>query len=361
MSHDELNINLEKRFDRFGLRVEAALPVQGITAIFGPSGSGKSTLLSLIAGFQRPDTGSIRLGSDILVDTHTGKFMPPYKRPVSIAFQGGQLLPHKTVLQNLIFADKRARRVHGDRFENLMDAFEIEPLTHQKPHTLSGGQRQRVAIAQAILARPALLLLDEPLSAFDAVRKARTLSYLDRVQREYALPMLYVSHDIAEVAQLADRVLFLEDGKQVDFGPAVEILNRRGFQTDGNQWTGIILTGQIGAADHQRQLVEVTIDEGRIFLPLTDKLQEGRSVRIIVRAADIALSLTQPEGLSIRNALRGTVSHIHAPQNQPMADIRVDIGQAELPVRITRAAAEELDLRKGLPIYALVKTAVLAG
>lgn len=360
MSDEVLDIALEKRFGDFSLAVEARLPLHGVTAIFGPSGSGKSSLLRLIAGFERPGQGVIRLGNETWADTDQRLFVPPHRRGVGTVFQGGQLLPHLSVQANLAYADKRAHGLsRGYRLEDVVDAFDLAPLLGQKPSTLSGGERQRAALAQAVLTRPRLLLLDEPLSALDQNRKLEILPYLGRLQEQFNLAMIYVSHDMSEIMHIADHILVMENGQSVAFGQTVATLNKHGFETNGQGRSGVILPGQVTGIDQRLQLVEVAVGAAQLRLPLAPAHKIGAPVRLLIKARDVALSVKRPEGLSIQNMLAGEVRHIEAKAQGAIASVTIGIGEAELPVRLTRAAIESLDLKPAMPIFALIKTAAL--
>jgi len=361
MSVEMLTLDLEKRFGDFSLALKAALPLEGVTAICGPSGSGKSSLLRLIAGLERLDHGFIKLGEAVWSSASPSAFLPPHKRGVGYVFQGARLLPHISVAGNLAYADKRARhKAQPYGYNDILEAFDLGPLTHRKPDTLSGGERQRVALAQALLTRPRLLLLDEPLSALDEHRKHEILPYLARLRGQFALPMLYVSHDITEVTGIADRALMLENGKSVAFGETVETLNTYGFAVEGSGRSRVILTGKAGRTDTRLQLVDVEIGEATLKLPLDEVRPIGAQVRIIINARDVSLSVKPPVGLSIQNVLPGKITAIETATNRAVVSVSVQIGDTDLPVRLTRAAIEALSLQVGMPVFALVKTASLA-
>ena len=360
MSDKRLDIDLEKRFGGFSLAVKAALPTSGVTAIFGPSGSGKTSLLRLIAGFERPDAGHIQWPGTVWTDTASKIFIPPHKRAIGYVFQGGRLLAHKSVAGNLAFAEKRAtRRKANFARADIIDACDLGSLLERTPESLSGGERQRVALGLALLTRPHLLLLDEPLSALDMARKYELLPYLDRVRTEFVMPMLYVSHDVSEVSQIADTVLILKDGASAAYGETVAALNAHAFSTDGEGRSAAILSGTVSCIDTGLQLVEVDIGAATLKLPLTAPHRIGAPRRILVQARDVSLALTRPEGLSIQNILRGTLSSIKADETRPVVHVGVDIGDAILPVQITRAAFEAMKLRTGMGVFALVKSASL--
>ena len=207
-----IELDVDYRRGPFHLRANAAL-ASGVTGIVGPSGCGKSTLLALLAGVVQPDRGRITFGDETLCDTAQGRFVPPWRRHFALVFQDGQLFPHLTVRDNLLYG--HARRAPSARRYTLADAVEllaIGALLDRRPRQLSGGERQRVALGRALLSAPRLLLLDEPLAALDADLKGQILPYLERLKREAGLPMLFVTHAPAELESLADRVITMRPG-----------------------------------------------------------------------------------------------------------------------------------------------------
>lgn len=197
-----------------GFRLDAAFNLEptGITALSGPSGAGKTTLLRCIAGLARL-TGRLVVNGDVWQDERT--FLPPHRRPVGVVFQEPSLLAHLSVRGNLAYGARRTSARADVGLDDAVDLLGLAPLLARSTANLSGGERQRVALGRALLSQPRLLLMDEPLSSLDAGSKAEILPYLERLHRSLAIPALYVSHDAAEIAQLADRVLYMRDGKIV--------------------------------------------------------------------------------------------------------------------------------------------------
>jgi molybdate transport system ATP-binding protein len=206
--------------------VDAAFDCAGATALFGPSGSGKTSIINMIAGLMRPDAGRITLDGDVLFDHAARTDVPPWKRRIGTVFQEGRLFPHFSVKRNLDYgrwmsglaADPKA-------FAHAVELLDIGHLIDRRPGKLSGGERQRVAIGRALLMKPRLLLLDEPLASLDAARKAEILPYLERLRDDSRVPMIYVSHDAGEVARIATHVVRLEGGRVTATG-GVEVLAR---------------------------------------------------------------------------------------------------------------------------------------
>ncbi|MCR2833147.1 ATP-binding cassette domain-containing protein [Parerythrobacter lacustris] len=182
----------------------------GLVALTGPSGAGKTTVLNCIAGLMVPDDGHIAIGGRTLFDRASHTNLPPEARSCGYVFQDSRLFPHLTVVRNLAYGEALASS--EDRWIDLMEVaclLEIADLLDRHPASLSGGETRRVAIGRALLAAPRFLLLDEPLASLDPARGEQVLQCVERIRDELGLPMLYVSHDAAEVARLTDRVVEL--------------------------------------------------------------------------------------------------------------------------------------------------------
>ena len=201
----EVDIAVRRGEREIAARFEAEA---GITALFGPSGAGKTTVLDCVAGLLRPARGRILLDGMVLFDSAGGIFLPPEDRACGYVFQDNRLFPHRSVRQNLLFGQSRTPQER--RWMDLDEAVRflgIGDLLDRMPRTLSGGEAQRVAIGRALLSGPRLLLFDEPLSSLDAARRDEIMTVIERVRDELKVPMLYVSHDAAEVERLAGRVV----------------------------------------------------------------------------------------------------------------------------------------------------------
>ena len=187
-----------------------------VTALYGPSGSGKSTILRMIAGLMRPDWGRIVLNGEVVFDSAERINLPPYRRRVGFVFQDGLLFPHMSVRQNLLYGPWARRMGRPPAFDRTVDILDLPKLLDRAPRTLSGGERQRVAIGRALLSDPAVLLMDEPVTAIDQERRAEILPYLETLTREATTPLLYVSHAMAEIERLTGDVIFMRDGRVVE-------------------------------------------------------------------------------------------------------------------------------------------------
>jgi molybdate transport system ATP-binding protein len=219
-----LALDVEKRLGEFTLAAKFAA-AEGATALFGPSGAGKSTLVNLIAGLIAPDRGRIALDETVLFDAAARIDVPPHRRRIGCVFQEGRLFPHLTVRRNLDYGRYMSGFPHDDAgMRHIVELLDIGRLLDRRPGKLSGGERQRVAIGRALLMRPRLLLLDEPLASLDAARKREILPYLVRLRDDAKVPMLYVSHLADEVRHIATQVVRIEDGRLMAQG-GLELLD----------------------------------------------------------------------------------------------------------------------------------------
>jgi molybdate transport system ATP-binding protein len=215
-----LRVDVSKKLGEFTL--EASFTSEGrVTGLFGASGAGKTSLINMIAGLVKPDRGTIALDGEALDDSAAGLHVPPYRRRIGYVFQDARLFPHLNVSQNLDYG-RRMNRLDQDpaQQKRVIDLLDIGGLLDRRPGKLSGGERQRVAFGRALLSKPKLLLLDEPLGALDEERKREILPYLVRLRDEAGIPMVYVSHDAAELRQLATQIVMLKRGRVSAFGGA---------------------------------------------------------------------------------------------------------------------------------------------
>ncbi len=341
----------------FTLDVDLEIPAQGITALFGKSGCGKTTLLRCIAGLNKTPRGYLRIAGDIWQDEKT--FVPVHARALGYVFQEASLFPHLSVRGNLEYGWKRTpaaqRRVDFDEIVALLG---VEPLLRQKPETLSGGQRQRVAIARALLGSPKLLLLDEPLASLDLDSRAEILPYLEQLHERLDIPMLYVSHAPAEIAQLADHLVLLERGRVVAQGALNAIFTRLDLMPAQQEEASAIIEGKILGHDRKFQLTQIAIPGGQVSVAHR-ALEIGHPVRVRILARDVSIALEKPQHTSITNVLPARIASMNVSQNSPQAMLRLDLGGAFILARITRRSVALLDLKPDMPVYAQVKSVAL--
>ncbi|MSO81224.1 MAG: molybdenum ABC transporter ATP-binding protein [Alphaproteobacteria bacterium] len=356
-------LDLDLAVDHGGFRLEIAgrFTLDGITGIFGASGHGKTTLLRALAGLEPAARGRIAFAGTVWQDDAARRFVPAWKRRAGLVFQDARLFPHLTVAGNLRYAARRApREGGGPGMERVVAMLDLAPLLGRRPATLSGGERQRVAIGRALLASPRLLLMDEPLSALDRPRRAAILPLIERVATESRVPMLWVTHSLDELARLAETVLVLDSGRVAATGPLAAVLEHPAMRRLAGRFeSGALLEGTVAAQDTHWAMTEVALAGGhRLRMPAID-IPPGARVRLRIRARDVALARTAPQGLSIRNAFPGTVAAI-VEEDGAFAEVTVYLGGgAHIVASVTREAVAALGLTQGGAVVALVKSVAL--
>ncbi|HEX3675263.1 MAG TPA: molybdenum ABC transporter ATP-binding protein [Rhizomicrobium sp.] len=339
-----------------GFTLDAAFQVErpGITALFGPSGAGKTTLVNAIAGILRPRAGRIVIGDRVLLDTASGTFVPPRERRMGMVFQDARLFPHMSVENNLRFGWRRAAQKASEReFIHILDMLGLEPLLPRRPARLSGGEKSRVALGRALMASPQLLLLDEPLAALDAARKAEILPYLERLRDEAKLPMIYVTHSLEEVMRLADHLILLREGRVVAQGRAFDLLSDLEFATAMQAPSpGAVFAARV-KGPRADGLTVLEFDGGELVVARLDRAP-GSQLRVRLRAEDIMLALEEPRAISANNILPATVRAID-PRDAD-ADVQLAVGNVKLVARITRASLDRLGIAPEMKLFAIVKS-----
>ncbi len=352
-----LDVAIKKQFAANG-RPNFALDVaftanHGVTVVFGSSGSGKTTTLRSIAGMVTPDAGRISLGDSVYFDSAARINLSMQKRRVGFVFQDYLLFPHLTAVENVTYGAKaqneKARRQHA---VEMLELVGVDYAADRRPNQLSGGEQQRVALARALASGPAILLLDEPLSAVDATTRARLLDEIVEVQRKTGIPFLYVTHSPADAVRIGDHLLLMAEGRIVQQGKPLEVFNAP-VNVPAARVVGTenILMGQV--ASHQLQEGISIVDLGRcqIVIPC-NQLPQGARITLGIRAEDIIVSRERVSRTSARNLLAGTVKHLL--RDEESVELVADCG-VDLKVRITPKAVRALELAPGVEIYLLIK------
>lgn len=346
-----------KRAD-FVLDVHLQLSGHGITALFGPSGCGKTTCLRAIAGLERAQ-GRVTVNGQVWQDDATQQWRPTHQRALGYVFQEASLFPHLGTRANLEYGLKRTPAAR--RKVQLEQAVELLGLSHlmdRSVQTLSGGERQRVAIARALATSPQLLLMDEPLSALDAARKAEVLPYLERLQRSLDIPVLYVSHAQDEVARLAHHVVLLQDGHVVSQGDTASTMVQRDHPMGPAAEAASLVQAHITAYDAQDHLSTATFAGGELFILGAPARQTGEPVRLRVLARDVSVALQAPACSSILNRVPAQITALR--EDSPgHAMLSLQAGSTTLLARVSARSVRELGLQQGLHVIAQIKSVAL--
>ncbi len=342
------------------LDIPLDLPGQGIIAVFGRSGSGKTTLLRCLAGLERCPSGFVSVNGAVWQDTSKGIFLPVHERTVGMVSQQPCLFPHLTVRDNLDYGFKRTpllqRRVLWD---HVVEILGIGALLDRYPHYLSTGEQQRVSMGRAVLSNPCLLLMDEPLASLDAQRKAEILPFIKRLNREMNLPIVYVSHSIQEIVQLADTLVLVNEGQATITGSVHEIFSRLDVFEHQGDVAGAVIDTQVVAHEPEFGLTCLEFYGRRLYVPY-QLSSVGDSLRVHILSRNVSLSLTPPPGpTSILNIFEAHVVEIGASTSGKSAvDVKLDAGCLMLAT-ITRKSLLALNLSPGQRVYASIKAVSL--
>jgi len=355
-------VSIEARFrirrGEFRLDVSLCVPGKGVTALFGPSGCGKTTLLRAIAGLDRYRDGFLKVGD--MSWQAADRFVPPHRRALGYVFQEASLFAHLSVRGNLEYGVRRVPRAERRvAVQQAVELLGIGSLLERKPERLSGGERQRVAIARALAVSPRLLLMDEPLAALDVPRKQDILPYIESLNRELNIPVIYVSHSPDEVARLADQLVLLDAGRVRATGAIGDMLTRLDLPLVHGSDAEALIEATVAGHDERYALTYLDFPGGRFTVP-RKPLPLGSAVRLRVTARDVSLTLERQTGTSILNIFPATVDGLR-PEGESQVTVRLSVGGVPMLARVTRKSAAVLDLQPGKPLYAQAKSvAVLA-
>ncbi|HEY2445497.1 MAG TPA: molybdenum ABC transporter ATP-binding protein [Rhizomicrobium sp.] len=348
-----IDVALRHRLGAFTLDVAFRAKQRGVTALFGPSGAGKTTIVAAIAGLIRPLHGRIAVNGEVVLDTAAGVFVPARLRRAGCVFQDARLFPHLSVENNLRFGWRRVReRASAAQFCEIVELLGLSPLLARKPARLSGGEKSRVALGRALLASPRILLLDEPLSALDAERKADIFPYLEHLRDLHRLPMIYVTHSTEEVARLADDIIVVRDGRIAAEGAAFDLLSdpELGKLVPSH---GAVFPARV--VEHRGDgLTTLAFDGGILLVPRLD-LPASTVLRVRLRSDDIMLACEAPRAVSANNVLPAEILSAQ-PGSATHAEVRLRCGNVKLVARITRSSLDRLGLAKGQPVFAVIKS-----
>ncbi len=369
-----LELDIKLRRPDFCLQLQTQLPLRGVTALFGPSGCGKTTLLRVIAGLEPAATGDIAIGKTNWQQTNFK--LPPEQRAIGLVSQHDSLLPHLSVRQNLLYGFNRvAPALRQLSVATVIELLALQPLLQRMPQQLSGGQKQRVALGRALLRQPTLLLLDEPFSALDQAGRQQLLPYLQRVLQTLAIPVIFVSHQLEDVAQLADQLLLLDQGKLVAQGPLQQLLQQQPLllQEPWSVLQGICqLPEQAGALAMVRlepipPKAGFTAETYTAAQPLTAPMlhlvtppsAKSGTCKLNIKARDVSVSLQLLVDSSISNQLPAQLVQTSPGPHQAELMLHLQLEGQPLLALITKASYQRLQLAPGQWLYANIKAAAV--
>ena len=363
---DTNHLHLQARLARadFHLDVNLTLPGRGVTALFGPSGSGKTTCLRVLAGLEPQAEGHISVAGEVWQDSTRRLFKPVHQRALGYVFQEASLFDHLNVRDNLKFGHARTpttQRQHG--WDHGLELLGIGHRLERMPHELSGGERQRVSIARALATSPRVLLMDEPLAALDAARKADILPWLEQLHEGLDMPVLYVTHSLDEVVRLADHIVLLAQGRVKAQGAVTDMLTRTDLPLAHGDGASTLIEARTCGLAAEEGMCALAFAGGRLLLPQTRNtpLPADTPVRVRIQARDVSLSLDAPQRTSVLNILAATVSDV-TPDGlgQTLVGLVIHATRATDPdtrllSRISQSSAQRLGMAPGVAVFAQIK------
>ena len=391
MSTSEITARFQLNYGDFRFDVDLILPDSGVTVLLGSSGCGKTTLLRCMAGLEHAPNGYFGINGTFWQHSEKNLFVPTHQRNLGYVFQDANLFPHLTVKDNLLFGLKRLsnkehflnlfalsvlrqaqyplghkdeRIISTDRPELvegrtknnvdiITDLLGIGHLLDRMPDRLSGGEKQRVAIARALVLNPDILLMDEPLASLDSKRKQEVMPYLLRLQQEFAIPIVYVTHSQEEAAQLADTLVLMKNGHVQASGKVSDTLGRIDLPLSKEKDAAVVWQAVITRHEPEYRLTNVESKGGNLSLPMIDR-PLGTKLRVQIHARDVSITLQAPRQTSILNVLPATITGITDDQDGQIV-VQLQAGQLTLLSHVTRKSAQLLVLKPDLPVFVQIK------
>ncbi|PPQ20077.1 molybdenum ABC transporter ATP-binding protein [Bradyrhizobium sp. AC87j1] len=340
------------------LDAQFRLPAKGVTAIFGPPGCGKTTLARCIAGVQRLPSGFCAVDGEIWQDETT--FRPPHLRPVAYVFQLSILPSHWSVRRTLLYKASKSTPTLID-FDGVVELLALAPLLERSPSHLSVAERQRLALGSALLGQPRLLLLDDPLIVLDRSAKCEILPFLERMREKLPLPMIYISHDLADIERFADHLVMMKDGFVSAAGPLNVVQSDPALARRGE--AAVCLDTLVGGYDGRYGLITLRLNGARLLIPGVP-LRPGAQLRLRIAASDVSIACEPPRASSILNVFPARIkASLPFDEAEVTLVLALETGRSGVPLlaRITRRSFDALRLSNGADVFAEVARAVPLG
>ena len=360
----DLYARIEGKVGNILFNFEHSFNSKGITVLYGPNGAGKSTIISALAGFNKNLKTTIRYKN---IDFDGPNKVPVYKRPFGIMFQNPILFEHLKIKDNLAFAEKRKKiNINVDKIvpkKGLIDHLDLVSLLDRYPEDLSGGEKLRVVLARTILTKPDYLFLDEPMSEIDIRYKAKLLIFLKMINQKYKIPILYITHSLEEISQIADEIILINEGKKIDYGLLPDILNNESFQIlIGKFESSSVLEGQVVSSNDVLNITTLDINGQNLIVP-GYPASEGNNVRVRIRSRDILVSPTKLISPVVENELEGLILKVEKENNTAFTEVvigLVDPKTSELAqkirARVTTYNFEKMSLNKYSRVFVYISS-----
>lgn len=338
----------------FKLDISTEFKNNQINALFGPSGAGKTSLLRVVAGLEKKANAEIIHGQTIWQNRNC--FLPPHKRDATIVFQNSLLFPHLNVNDNLNYAIRRAtinsRAALIDK-NKTCKWFQLKPLLDKFPNQLSAGEKQRVALARALLSQPNWLLLDEPIANLDDQNKGLILEQLKFFNENLGLSIIFVSHDLEDICQIANQLHLFQQGKITVSGSLAEVLNEPSSHFSADE-AGAIIEGHVKQHDDENHLTSIIFPGGELFLQKFNAPIDSK-VNVRIPAKDVSINLDYAENSSVLNIISAKVISIKS-QKSGRALVKLQVGDQSIISYITQKSLKRLELSPEKKVFAQIKT-----
>ncbi len=342
-----IDVKLKKSLGFFNVDAEFSSEVSGITVLAGPSGSGKTTIINMIAGLLTPDEGHIRINNRLLFDSERKINCPIEQRRCGYIFQDGRLFPHINVRRNLLYS----RHSDHSMLKETVALLGIEQLLERMPAKLSGGEKQRVAIGRALIMRPNILLMDEPLASLDPERREELMTYIDRLPEQFGIPVFYVTHSIREILRLSDKLIHVEKGHIKSSGSLGGEYHGLGINEGNGEYISVF-NCNFKRYNNEFGVITAGFQGGTIRI-LSAAYPGENEIRAAVRASDVTISLNKPENISTTNIFKGKIVSLEETDGVRLL-VHCNIG-VPLSAQVSKASAVRLGLKAGKTVYLLVK------
>ena len=360
----DLYARIEGKVGNILFNFEHSFNSKGITVLYGPNGAGKSTIISAIAGFNKNLKTTIKYKN---IDFDGPNKVPVYKRPFGIMFQNPILFEHLKIKDNLAFAEKRKKiNINVDKTipkKELIDQLDLVSLLDRYPENLSGGEKLRVVLARTILTKPDYLFLDEPMSEIDIRYKAKLLIFLKMINQKYKIPILYITHSLEEISQIADELILINEGKKIDCGLLPDMLNNKSFQSlIGRFESSSVLEGSVVSSNDVLNITTLDINGQNLIVP-GNPASEGNNVRVRIRSRDILVSPNKLTSPVVENELEGLILKVEKENNTAFTEVviaLVNVKTSELAqkirARVTTYNYEKMNLNKNSGVFIYISS-----
>ena len=358
---EENYIQFELKKDNFKSKVKFTIPKGKIVALSGYSGSGKSTIAKVICGLIKPDFGQIQLNNKLVFASNKNINIPPNLRNIGMVFQEPRLFPHLSVLNNLLYGQKRQSKFDKDKFDEVISILGIKDILKRNTTNLSGGEAQRISIGRALLSNPSILILDEPLTGLDVPRQNKILSIIKKINNNLKIPILFISHSLDEIIFMADKIILIEKGKIISESSEDSIISNKtlNYFKKGNNNTSLI-KGTILKQDRKSHITIIKIDKTEIATGyIADKVGTNHILKI--SSNDISIATKVPTNISINNIIKCKIKRIKTLKSKGKVELLLQINTQQILSEITIRSFEKLKLKNNMYVYALIKAVSIVG